>query len=102
MSCEGDRWLEIRVRPESPFPHQQFLSTPYSLHAAVADVAFSGAPDDEWRISGNNVFRLIGNIEIGTTDSRSQYSFTAQLRQWNGTAWVPANGIFYCMVVGRE
>lgn len=65
---DGDRWLETRVDGTPLDPRQPFLSAAYALRAAVADVALAGGgeADDDWTIDGNDVYRLDGNVGVGT------------------------------------
>ena len=62
-------WLEISVNSEVLAPRTRLVSTPYGFRAAYADTSdFSrtGAPDNDWTISGTNIYRLNGNVGIGT------------------------------------
>jgi hypothetical protein len=69
---DGDkRWLEIGVRPgylDDPnayttlSPRQEVTAAPYALYAV------SSGSDNDWMLSGNNMYSLpSGNVGIGTT-----------------------------------
>jgi hypothetical protein len=69
---DGDAlWLAIGVRPGDsnnldPFvtlsPRQEVLSTPYSLYAQNA------AADNDWTVSGGDMYSIPDRVGIGTTD----------------------------------
>ena len=69
-------WLGITVSPDVTelTPRQPFVTTPYAYmteesdHATNADTAafaLSGSPDDDWTISGSNIYRNTGKVGIG-------------------------------------
>jgi hypothetical protein len=66
-------WLELNVEGETLSPRQKLVSVPYVYraanadHADTAEVAITGAPDDDWTISGNDVYRDSGNVGIGVS-----------------------------------
>jgi hypothetical protein len=68
-----DRWLEIRFRPGNSTgsfttlsPRQKFTPTPYAIYAETAGSGGGGA-DNDWRVSGNNMYAIpSGNVGIGT------------------------------------
>jgi hypothetical protein len=74
-----NRWLGIAVdsNPELA-PRTRLTSMAYSFHAAYADSA-PAAPDADWTIAGNDIYRLTGNVGIGTTSP-------AEKLDVNGTA----------------
>ncbi len=53
-------YLQLTVDGESLAPRQKLGSTPTALRSNVAEQA-----DDDWTISGSNVYRLSGNVGIG-------------------------------------
>jgi hypothetical protein len=56
-------WLGIQVNADPELvPRIQLAAAPYALRAAVADTA----SDDDWVIAGSDVYRLSGNVGIGT------------------------------------
>lgn len=73
----GDkRWIGIVVDSEELSPRESIVSVAYSYkshHAQEADTAEYARsapliPDDDWEISGSNVYRLSGNVGIGTSN----------------------------------
>ncbi|MHC4693842.1 MAG: hypothetical protein ACYS67_13955 [Planctomycetota bacterium] len=69
---DGDaRWLEITIRPGASVdgndfatlsPRQETMPTPYALYAK------SAGGDNDWTISGNDMYSAVsGNVGIGTT-----------------------------------
>jgi hypothetical protein len=82
----GLRYLQITVGPNAPItPRQQMLAAPVALHALVSDTVTNGAigtaqladgsvtaakiagDTGVWTGSGGNIYRLNGNVGIGTT-----------------------------------
>jgi hypothetical protein len=72
------RWLAIQIDPDTEdlTPRQPMITVPYGFrsadadHAVYADTAnysMVGTPDDDWQISGNNIYRETGNVGIGTS-----------------------------------
>lgn len=62
----GDRFLETRVDGVPLFPRRPFLTAPYAYRAAVADEALSAGADEDWTVDGENVYRLPGDLGLGT------------------------------------
>ena len=58
-------WLAIAIEygPELT-PRTPFTTVPYAAHAGFADTCLEG--DDDWQISGDNVYHDVGNVGIGT------------------------------------
>lgn len=62
------RWLETRLDGTPLSPRRPLLSVPYALRAAVADVALSGGGGEgDWEGSNGNVYRLSGDVGVGTS-----------------------------------
>ena len=62
-------WLELTLDPEPPMtPRIRLTMAPYAQRAAVADsvVGGGGAADDDWEISGVNIYREIGQVIVGS------------------------------------
>ena len=61
-------WLGITVgaTPELT-PRVRLAAAPYALRAAVADSVPGGGGDTDWVESGGNVYRLTGNVGVGTS-----------------------------------
>ncbi|KPK76774.1 MAG: hypothetical protein AMJ89_03580 [candidate division Zixibacteria bacterium SM23_73] len=67
-------WLDVLVNGSQLSPRRQMVSVGYALHSEFTDTAeyaLSAPPDDDWTVdtSGLNVFRMTGNVGIGTTPS---------------------------------
>ena len=62
----GVLWLGIQVDPDPTelTPRQPLVSVPYGIRAN---------PDDDWGISGSNIYRLDGYVGIGTSTPSSGY-----------------------------
>ena len=70
------RWLQIGVRPgelQDPneytplSPRQELTPTPYAIYADKAAYAWTAFTDNDWVISGNDMYSVpVGNIGIGT------------------------------------
>jgi len=57
-------WLGIRTGAEAEFmPRTMLASAPYAMRALVAETG----DDGDWTVAGNDIYRLIGNIGIGTS-----------------------------------
>jgi sugar lactone lactonase YvrE len=73
---DGVHWLEIAVRDANSTdpgdyvtlsPRQQLTPTPYAVYAENADA------DNDWMVSGNNMYSIpSGNVGIGTTSPSSK------------------------------
>jgi hypothetical protein len=62
LFADGDRWLGIKVGDDPEIGQRvQFTPSPWSIFSANA-----GA-DDDWTFSGNDIYRLDGNVGIGTS-----------------------------------
>lgn len=63
-------WLEVQVFGSVLTPRRRIVSVGYALHSEFTDTAQYArfAPDLDWQIdtSGFNVFRITGNVGIGT------------------------------------
>jgi len=63
-------WLGVTVGGDPELtPRMPFTSVPWALRATVADSARTGAGgDSDWALAGNDVYRLDGNVGIGTAN----------------------------------
>ncbi len=65
---DAERWLGIKVGADSEIaPRTRFVSAAYSFHSLYADSAGTGDDGDWTDDGGGNIYRLSGNIGIGTT-----------------------------------
>ncbi len=81
-----ERYLEVQVAGDAPFPRMRFVSTPYAFHAKRADSAslsFSAAP-------GSVTSAAIVDGAILFSDMADNGAANGQVMKWNGTAWVAA------------
>jgi len=60
-------WLETSVNGSPVLPRRKLVSVPYSLRAAVADSLANTSPGNVWSVDGDNIYRLLGNVGIGTS-----------------------------------
>jgi hypothetical protein len=76
LFTNSDLWLQLAVNGETLSPRQKLASVPYGFrsaesdHATVADtasIALTSSPDDDWTVSGDDIYRASGNVGIGTT-----------------------------------
>lgn len=107
-------WLGITVGGDPELsPRVELATVPYAGHAAFADHSLEG--DDDWRFDGDNIYRDVGNVGVGTStmDARLDVvtgdqicadlsngseggNFTIRARNYGGTA-----GGFYAGSVGN-
>lgn len=72
--CQPDRWLAVNICGEPEMvPRRRITSVGYAFKADkaqtadTADYALSAPPDDDWTISGNNMYSAVpGSVGIGT------------------------------------
>ena len=63
LAFDVQYWLGVSVAAEPELvPRVRLTASPYAVRAATAEV---GA-DSDWVIDGQNVFRMLGNVGIGT------------------------------------
>lgn len=62
IAFDAQYWLGVQVELDPELtPRVQLTAAPYALRAKTAEVA-----DDDWVISGNDIYRLTGFVGIGT------------------------------------
>jgi hypothetical protein len=88
LFTDGDRWLGIKVGADPEIADRYpFTPSPWALYAA------SAGPDNDWTISGANIYRLSGNVGIGLNapgytlhvESRGQRAVFADSTAASGT-----------------
>ncbi|MBN1630358.1 MAG: hypothetical protein JW990_11385, partial [Thermoleophilia bacterium] len=69
LPFEVQYWLGIAVAGESELtPRVTLTAAPYALRAATADSLAGGVSgDSDWVMSGDDIYRLDGNVGIGTS-----------------------------------
>ncbi|MDP3023904.1 MAG: hypothetical protein Q8O10_00005 [candidate division Zixibacteria bacterium] len=69
------RYLGVKVGTDPEItPRKPMVSVPYaykSFEADTADYAKVATSDGDWTIDGDNIYRLQGNVGIGTSDPES-------------------------------
>lgn len=76
---ESALYIETTVDGETLAPRRRVGSSPFALRAAVADVALTGGEaDDDWTISGGDIYRDGGNVGIGAADPEARLHVTDQ------------------------
>lgn len=88
------RWLEINVAGETLSPRTRMVSTPYgfltmyadtseysrtgflSVYADTSEYTRTAAPDSDWTFSGDNIYRLTGDVGIGTDNPTAKLHVT--------------------------
>jgi len=81
----ADRWIGISVGTDDEMtPRTRVTAVPYALQAGT------GAPDDDWEVSGNDIYNDTGYVGIGTTSPENKLHIegaeTAPLVYINKTA----------------
>jgi hypothetical protein len=80
----NELWLGVQIAPDLTelLPRQPLVTVPYSFKTTKADTAnysLSSAPDNDWTISGNNIYRLTGNVGIGTASPAFKLDVTGNV-----------------------
>jgi hypothetical protein len=71
----SELWVGITISPDLTelSPRQRLAAMPYAFeaeeadHAVLADTASYALTDDDWSVSGSNIYRNTGYVGIGTT-----------------------------------
>ena len=62
------RYLALKVGSDAVMmPLRPIVSVGYAYHSSTADTAYFAMPDADWTVAGDNIYRLNGNVGIGTT-----------------------------------
>lgn len=68
LFSSGERWLGVKIGEDVEMaPRMRLTAVPWAMRAALAESCLVAAPDGDWTISGANVYRLSGNVGIGTS-----------------------------------
>lgn len=89
----ANRFLGIQIGSHPEMPHRfPISSAAYSFHSLTTD---SGGPvaDSDWTISGENIYRLNGNVGIGT-DNPGDKLDVAGTAKFRYVATVVDNSVF--------
>jgi len=62
------RWLGVTVDADPEIaPRMRMTAVPWAMRAALAESSLVSAPDADWAYSGANIYRMTGNVGIGTS-----------------------------------
>jgi hypothetical protein len=88
-------WLGVALTGDPEFtPRVELTASPYAIRAAVADSVVGGSggsgADADWTIDGTNIYRVSGNVGIGTSNPVSKLSLGTGINPkkfalWDGT-----------------
>jgi hypothetical protein len=71
LAFDQPYWLGTAIAAGAELsPRVELTAAPYAFHAKTADVG----SDNDWTISGNDVYRVIGNVGIGTSAPTNKLS----------------------------
>lgn len=74
FNASASRWLELVVAGQIMAPRTRITSAPYAYTATYADTAIyarTGAADNDWTISGSDMYSgVAGNVGVGTATPR--------------------------------
>jgi hypothetical protein len=78
-------WLGIMISPDplDLSPRQRIVTVPYgfkSLQSDTSHFAFLATTDNDWTMSGNNIYRTTGNVGIGTSAPTTKLQVTGGMK----------------------
>lgn len=74
----NSRYLGLKVGSDNEMtPRKTIVSVGYAYHSGTADTAHFAMPDADWTIDGSNIYRLNGNVGIGTPSPWSKLHIVA-------------------------
>ncbi len=82
--AQPNSWLQVIANGSQLSPRRRIVSVGYALHSEFTDTAeyaFSAPPDDDWDTdtAGFNIYRMTGNIGIGTPSPQGKLDINGPL-----------------------
>lgn len=83
LPFDAPYWLGITVDGgDEMSPRVELTSTPYAFRALVADslAGIENFQDDDWTLSGEDIYRLTGHVGIGTASPQADLDVQGRVR----------------------